>query len=79
MRGRWTWRSRTPELVVECENLDLKCGLSLPAEDKEIEQGADDGVEDAQDHGAGIMATGRGTVDVPSSSVRRPSMSRAIP
>ena len=41
------------ELVAEGENLDLKCGFRLPAEDKEIEQRADDGVEEAQDHGQG--------------------------
>ncbi len=32
------------ELVAEGENLDLKCGLALPARDKEVEQEADDGV-----------------------------------
>jgi len=41
------------ELVTEGENLDLKCGMGLPAEDKEVEQQADDGVEEAQYHGQG--------------------------
>jgi hypothetical protein len=30
------------ELVAEGENLDLERGFGLPAEDKEVEQGADD-------------------------------------
>ena len=41
------------ELVADGENLDLQCGFGLPAEDKEIEQRADDGVKEAQDHGQG--------------------------
>jgi hypothetical protein len=41
------------DLVAEGQNLDLECGFGLPAEDKEVEQGADDGVEEAQDHGQG--------------------------
>jgi hypothetical protein len=39
--------------VAEGQNLDLECGFGLPAADKEVEQGADDGVEEAQDHGQG--------------------------
>jgi hypothetical protein len=39
------------ELVAEDENLDLECASGLSAEHKEVEQGADDGVEEAQDHG----------------------------
>jgi hypothetical protein len=39
------------ELVAEGENLDLECGFGLSAEDKEIEQRADDGVKQAQGHG----------------------------
>jgi hypothetical protein len=30
------------ELVAEGQNLDLECGFGLPAEDKEVEQRADD-------------------------------------
>jgi hypothetical protein len=41
------------ELVAERENLDLECGFALPAEDKKVKQGADDGVQEAQDHGQG--------------------------
>ena len=41
------------ELVAEDENLDLKCGLGLPAENEEAEQEADDGVVEAQDHRKG--------------------------
>ena len=48
------------ELVAEGENLDLKCGFRLLAEDKEVEQEADDGVEEAQDHGQGSWRAGRG-------------------
>ena len=48
------------ELVAKGENLDLKCGFGLPAEDKEIEQRADGGVEEAQDHGQGSWRPGRG-------------------
>ena len=48
------------ELVAECENLDLKCGFGLPAENEEIEQRADGGVEEAQDHGQGSWRPGRG-------------------
>jgi len=48
------------ELVAEGENLDLKCGFGLPAEDKEVEHRADDGVEEAQDHGQGSWRPGRG-------------------
>jgi len=47
------------ELVAEGENLDLKCGFRLLAEDKEVEQEADDGVEEAQDHGQGSWRPGR--------------------
>jgi len=47
------------ELVAEGENLDLKCGFGLPAEDKEVEHRADDGVEEAQDHGQGSWRPGR--------------------
>jgi hypothetical protein len=39
------------ELVAEGQNLDLECGFGLPAEDKKVQQRADDGVEEAQDHG----------------------------
>ena len=46
------------ELVAEGENLDLKCGFRLLAEDKEVEQEADDGVEEAQDHGQGSWRPG---------------------
>jgi hypothetical protein len=42
-----------PELVTEGENLDLERGLALPAEDEEVEQGADDGVDEGQDHRLG--------------------------
>jgi hypothetical protein len=48
------------ELVAEGENLDLECGFGLPAEDKEIEQRADDGVEETQDHEQGSWRLGRG-------------------
>jgi hypothetical protein len=41
------------ELVAEGENLDLERGFGLPAEDKEVEHRADDGVNEAQDHGQG--------------------------
>ena len=41
------------ELVAEGQNLDLERGFGLPAEDKEVEQGADDGVKEDQDHGQG--------------------------
>ncbi len=41
------------ELVAEGQDLDLECGLCLPAADEEIEQGADDRVDEAQDHGVG--------------------------
>ena len=41
------------ELVAEGEHLDLERGVGLPAEDQEVEQGADDRVEETQDHGSG--------------------------
>jgi hypothetical protein len=47
------------ELVAEGKNLDLECGFGLSAEDKEIEQRADDGVKQAQDHGRGSWRLGR--------------------
>ena len=34
--------------------------LRSPAEDKEVDQRADDGVEEAQDHGPGSWRSGRG-------------------
>ncbi len=40
-------RARKPD------ELGHKRGLGLPAEDEEVEQGADDGVEETQDHGVG--------------------------
>jgi len=46
------------ELMAKGENLDLKCGLL--AEDKEIEQRADDGVEEAQGPGHGSWRQARG-------------------
>ncbi len=48
------------DLVAEGENLDLECGFLLSAEDKEIEQRANDGVKQAQDHGRGSWRLGRG-------------------
>jgi hypothetical protein len=39
------------ELVAKGEDLDLEGGFGLPAEDEEFEQGADDGVEETQEHG----------------------------
>jgi hypothetical protein len=47
------------ELVAEGKNLDLECGFGLSAENKEIEQRADDGVKQAQDHGRGSWRLGR--------------------
>jgi hypothetical protein len=41
------------EPVAEGENLDLERCIALLAEDNEVEQGADKGVEEAQDHGFG--------------------------
>jgi hypothetical protein len=41
------------ELVTEGENLDLERGLALPAEAEQIDQEADDGVREAEDHEVG--------------------------
>ena len=42
-----------PELLTEGENLDLERGLALAAEDEQIDQEADDGVDEAEDHEVG--------------------------
>ncbi len=42
--------------MAEGEDLDLEWGFDLPAEDKKVEQRADDGVEEAQDHGDWVGA-----------------------
>ena len=47
------------ELMAECKNLDLERGIGLPGEDEEIEQAADDRVEDIQNHGVGSCRTCR--------------------
>lgn len=47
------------ELVAQSENLDLKCGFGLPAEDKEVEQSGR-WSRGGPESSAGIMATGRG-------------------
>jgi hypothetical protein len=43
------------ELMAEGEDLDLEGGIALQANEKEVDQGADEGVEEIQDHGLGIM------------------------
>ncbi len=58
--GRTQLAFEDGELVAEGQNLDLECGFGLPAEDKKVQQRADDGVEEAQDHGEGSWRLGRG-------------------
>jgi hypothetical protein len=41
------------ELMAQCKDLDPERGISLPGEDEEIEQGANDRVEETQNHGVG--------------------------
>jgi hypothetical protein len=47
------------ELLTEGENLDLERGLALAAEDEQIDQEADDGVDEAEDHEVGSRRSGR--------------------
>jgi hypothetical protein len=41
------------ELVAEGEDLDLEDGIALHANQKEVDQGADDRIQETQDHGLG--------------------------
>ena len=41
------------ELVTEGENLDLERGPGFPAADEQIEEGADEAVDEAEDHEVG--------------------------
>jgi len=41
------------DLMAEGENLDLEGGLAPLAKEEELDQGADDGVEETKDHGLG--------------------------
>ena len=53
------------ELVAEGENFDLERGLGLPAEDNEVEQRADEGVDGTRDHGWEHDGPGRTTAGRP--------------
>lgn len=45
--------SEDAELVAQSENIDLECGFGLLGEGEGIEQVADGGAEDTQNHGVG--------------------------
>jgi hypothetical protein len=50
--------------VTEGENLDLERGLALPAADEQIEEGADEGVDEAEDHDGPGWADGEAASQV---------------